>query len=73
MFVLPESGSALGVISNVPHGVMGIQTVCGSLSLHKHCEMQPCAEKTTISVQWGSSLKFHPSAFVVHSEGREDK
>lgn len=25
-----------------------------------------------ISVQW-DSLKFHPSAFVVHSEGREDK
>lgn len=60
------------VISNVRHRVIGIQTVCGSLSLHKHCEMQSCAEKDYFRTV-GLSLKFHPLAFVVHSKGREDK
>lgn len=47
---------------------------CGSLSLHKHCETQPCAERIDGHFRTvGLSLKFHPSAFVVLSEGREDK
>lgn len=35
--------------------------------------MQSCAEKDGYFRTVGLSLKFHPSAFVVHSEGREDK
>lgn len=46
----------------------------GSLSLHKHCETQFCARRIDGHFRTvGLSLKFHPSAFVVHGEGREDK
>lgn len=48
--------------------------VCRSLPLHKHCEKQSCAGRIDGHFRTvGLSLKFHPSAFVVHSEGREDK
>lgn len=48
--------------------------LCRSLSLHKHCEPQSCAGRIDGHFRTvGLSLKFHPSAFVVHSEGREDK
>lgn len=48
--------------------------LCRSLSLHKHCETQSCAGRIDGHFRTvGLSLKFHPSAFVVHSEGREDK
>lgn len=47
---------------------------CGSLSLHKHCETRSCARRIDGHFRTvGLSLKFHPSAFVVRSEGREDK
>lgn len=48
--------------------------LCRSLSLHNHCEPQSCAGRIDGHFRTvGLSLKFHPSAFVVHSEGREDK
>lgn len=48
----------------------GIQTeLFMSLSFHRHCEM--CRNGCFRAV--GFCLKFHPSVFVVHSEGRGDK
>lgn len=68
-YFLPESRGTLDVISNVRHRVIGIQTVCGSLSLHKHCEMQSCAEKTAISVQWGSLWNSTPQPLLCTARG----
>lgn len=73
-YFIPSSGSWLRMyfISSVRHlvGDGHSDRLCRSLSLHKHCETQPCAGRIEGHFRTvGLSLKFHPLLLLCTARG----